>query len=206
MAKTRVPRQILNKQGLNPRQEKFVYEYLLCLNARQAAVAAGYSGKRVGVLASRMIRSPAIAKAIAAGKARQLKRTDLSAERVLEELRRLAFMDPRRVFDAVGNLLPVKDWPTELSSSLASFEVIKKNAVAGDGHIDVIHKVKFWDKPKSLEMLAKHFALLVERVENSGGITVQWLPAEISASIPAESVKRLPAHTEPPTLPEPSSD
>jgi hypothetical protein len=41
-----------------------------------------------------------------------------------------------------------------------------KNAAAGDGKTDVIHKVKLWDKVRALELLAKHFALLVERTEH----------------------------------------
>jgi hypothetical protein len=56
------------------------------------------------------------------------------------------------------------------AACLAAVEVTKKNLTAGDGEIDTVLKVKIWDKPRSLEMLAKHFALLTERIEHSGQI------------------------------------
>lgn len=92
----------------------------------------------------------------------------LTAERVLEELRRLSFSNVQDIFDEQGNLRPIQTLTREQASCIASLEVIKKNAEAGDGHIDVVHKLKVWDKTRSLEMLAKHFALLIERVELSG--------------------------------------
>jgi phage terminase small subunit len=100
-----------------------------------------------------------------AGKAKQLDRVELTAARVLEELRRLAFADLRSFFDAAGNLKPIATWTPEQGSQVSSFEIVKKNLVAGDGLIDTVHKFKGWDKVRSLEMLAKHFRLLVERVE-----------------------------------------
>src|SRR5262245_16333963 len=129
-------------------------------------------------MASKMLADPVIKAVIDEAKAKQLAKADLSAVRVLEELRRIAFVDARQYFDDDGNLRPVSQWTPEMGSALAHFEVIKKNAESGDGHIDVIHKVKLWDKPKSLEMLARHFSLLVERTEASGGITIQWLAPE----------------------------
>jgi hypothetical protein len=47
---------------------------------------------------------------------------------------------------------------------------VKKNATAGDGVIDTIHKFKVWDKPKALSDLAKHFGLLVDKVEITSGL------------------------------------
>ena len=55
---------------------------------------------------------------------------------------------------------------------VAGLEVIKKNAAAGDGVVDTVHKVKVVDPVKALEMLAKHFGLLTEKLEHSGSITI----------------------------------
>jgi phage terminase small subunit len=87
---------------------------------------------------------------------------------VLEELRRLAFTDIRTFFDADGNLKPVQDLDDDQAACLASREVIIKNAKAGDGPTVEIHKIKLWDKMRALELLAKHFGLLTERLEVSG--------------------------------------
>jgi phage terminase small subunit len=84
-------------------------------------------------------------------------------------------VDMRSFFDEAGNLIPVSQLTPEQGSALASFEVIKKNAAAGDGVIDTVHKFKVWDKTRSLEQLAKHFGLLTEKIEHSGGLAVKWL-------------------------------
>jgi phage terminase small subunit len=164
--------------ALNDKQTRFVAEYLVDLNATQAAIRSGYSEDTAGKIGSENLQKPEIAAAIAIGKAKQLKSADLSAARVLEELRRLAMIDLRSFFDEHGNLKPVQDLTPEQGAALASFEVIKKNAEAGDGKIDTIHKFKVWDKPRSLEMLAKHFALLVDRID----VTGQSIPDRLNAA------------------------
>jgi phage terminase small subunit len=160
---------------LTPKQRRFVAEYLKDLNATQAAIRAGYSEKTAKVQASRLLTKANVASAVAAGTSKQLETAELSAVRVLEEMRRLAFVDMRSFFDEAGNLIPVSQLTPEQGSALASFEVIKKNAAAGDGVIDTVHKFKVWDKTRSLEQLAKHFGLLTEKIEHSGGLAVKWL-------------------------------
>jgi phage terminase small subunit len=159
---------------LNPKQRRFVAEYLLDLNATEAAKRTGYAPNSAGVTASRLLSDAKISAAIAEGQAKQLNRADLTAARVLEELRRLAFADTRAFFDAAGNLKPIHELTPEQGSQLAGLEVIKKNAEAGDGHIDIVHKIKLWDKTRSLEMLCKRFGLLTERLELNGALEVRW--------------------------------
>lgn len=155
---------------LTPKQERFVAEYLITLNATQAAIAAGYSEKTAESQGSRLLTNVKVAAALASGKARQLEKAELSAERVLEELRRLAFVDPRAFFDpATGKLKHPKDLDVETAAALQSFDVVIANVAAGDGVMDTIHKVKWSDKTRALEMLAKHFLLLVEQVRDVSG-------------------------------------
>lgn len=149
---------------LTPKQRRFVAEYLIDLNATQAARRAGYSSRVAKQQGTENLAKPIIKAALAAGRAQQLQTADLSAARVLEELRRLSMVDMRSFYDAAGNLKPIHALTPEQGSQLASVEVIVKNAEAGDGHTDRVHKIRVWDKPRSLELLAKHFALLVERV------------------------------------------
>jgi len=158
---------------LTPKQARFVAEYLVDLNAAQAAIRAGYSPKTAESYGPQALRNPQVASAVAAGKARQLDQADLSAARVLEELRRLAFADPRALFDANGNLKPIQDLDAATASTIASFEVIKKNAAAGDGVVDTVHKIRTVDKTKALDSLAKHFGLLIERIDHSGALVIK---------------------------------
>lgn len=159
---------------MTPKQQRFVAEYLKDLNATQAAIRCGYSAKTAGAQGSRLLTNAEICAAVTAGTAKQLDTAELSAARVLEEIRRLALSDARSFFDEHGNLKPMKDWTAEQGAQVASFEVVKKNLAAGDGQTDTIHKFKVWDKPKSLEMLAKHFALLTENVHHDGELVIRW--------------------------------
>lgn len=165
--------------ALRPKQARFVAEYLKDLNATQAAVRAGYTGKP-NVIGPRLLAHVGVAAAIQEGTAKHLESAGLSATRTLEEMRRLAFSDIRKLFDASGNLRPIHELDDETAACLASLEVVKKNLAAGDGKTDTVHKLKVWDKTRSLEMLAKHFGLLEDKVAHSGHLTIgfenAWQP------------------------------
>lgn len=159
---------------MTPKQERFVAEYLKDFNATQAAIRCGYSAKTAASQASRLLTNVNVQEAVAAAQARHRASDDLSAARVLEEYRRLAFVDLRSFFDEAGNLKPVHELTPEQGAALAGLEVIKKNAAAGDGVVDIIHKFKVWDKTRALESLAKHFGLLTEQVEHHGELRIRW--------------------------------
>ena len=163
------------------RQALFVAEYLVDLNATQAAIRAGYSERTAEKIGYENLHKPEIAAALADGKARQLAKADLSASRVLEEMRRLAFIDLGVFFDDVGNLKRINELTAEQRSALSSVKVVIKNVAAGDGHVDYVHEIKLWDKPRTLEMLAKHFKLLTEQIE----MTDKTDPATLAARVQA---------------------
>lgn len=166
---------------MTPKQELFVAEYRKDLNATAAARRAGYSKKTAHSQGERLLRNVEVAKAIKKITSKQLERAELTAERVLEEMRRLGFSNVQDLFDANGDLIPIHKLTREQAACISSIEVIMKNATAGDGKIDRVLKVKVWDKRATLEMLAKHFALLTEQVEHSGSVNFRWLtPAEKS--------------------------
>lgn len=158
--------------SLSAKQARFAAEYVIDLNACQAAIRAGYSAKAAETNGPRLLRNAQVAAEVQRLQREKLDASGLTAARVLEEMRRLAFSDVRGFFDAKGNLKEVWELTPEQGAALASVEVIKKNITTGDGEIDTIHKIKTWDKPRSLEMLAKHFGLLVEKIdhEHSGQI------------------------------------
>ncbi len=158
---------------LTPKQQRFVDEYIIDRNAKQAAIRAGYSPKTATEQGSRLLTNVQVRAAVDAKAVIQANDAGLTAQRVLEEYRRLAFMDLRSFFDEAGNLKPMSQLSAEQGSAMASIEVIVKNAEAGDGHTDRVHKFKLWDKTKALESLAKHFGLLTEKIEHSGGLVIQ---------------------------------
>ena len=58
----------------------------------------------------------------------------------------------------------------EARAAVASVTVVRRDLTSGDGSVDEIHQVRFWDKLRALEALAKHFGLLVEKVEHQGSV------------------------------------
>jgi phage terminase small subunit len=161
--------------ALTPKQARFVAEYLIDLNATDAAKRCGYSPKTAKQQGSRLLTDADVAQAVAEGKARQLQAADLTAARVLEEMRRLAFFDIAAIFDEGGNLRPIHDVPPEARAAITGVEVVRANLNPADGKRDpdYLHKVKVVQKDRALEMLAKHFGLLTEKVEHSGALLIQ---------------------------------
>lgn len=159
---------------LNAKQQRFVAEYLIDLNATQAAIRAGYSKRTAASIANENLSKPEIAAAVAEKTQAQLDKAGVTAEMVKARIALLAFQDVRQFFDEAGNLLAVTKLGDDAASQVASFEVIKKNAAAGDGVIDTVHKIRTVDAIKPLEMLAKHFGLLVDKVEHTGDLTIKW--------------------------------
>lgn len=152
---------------LTPKQRRFVAEYLVDLNATQAAIRAGYSAKTAGAVGSENLKKPEIARAVAEGKARQLEGAKLTAETVLEAIRRPLVADVRKLFDEHGAPLPLHTLTPEAASLIGGYEIVLKNAKAGDGHQDEVLKVRLVDRARYVEMAAKHFALLKEQLEVS---------------------------------------
>lgn len=151
-------------KGLNARQTRFVGEYLIDLNATRAYQTVYGGSERVAqVNGSRLLSVAMVAEAVAKGKGRQLASAELSAARVLEELRRLAFGD--RV--AIMRCRTVEDFeklPAELRALVdTGFEIFEAN-IKGvrDGKTDRVRRVRTVPKGQALEMLAKHFKLLTE--------------------------------------------
>jgi phage terminase small subunit len=164
--------------AMTPKQERFIAEYLKDLNATQAAIRAGYSAHTANRIASENLSKPDVQAAVAEGQAKHLAAVDLTAIRVLEEIRRLSFSDTGALYDADGHLRPLHQLPPAVRACIASIKTTKKNLTVGDGAQEDVVEVRLWDKLRALEMAAKHFALLTERVEHSGGMDIVWKDSE----------------------------
>lgn len=100
------------------------------------------------------------------GHAKALRMQEITAERTMMEIGRLAFANRADMWRD-GRLLPFDQWPRDSLALLEGFEVVIKNAAAGDGHTDTVHKVHLAKKLGALDLLAKHFGLVTEKVEMS---------------------------------------
>lgn len=159
---------------MTPKHRRFIAEYLTDLNATQAAIRSGYSRKTAGSQAFDLLKKPEIAAEVARLQAQHLDDAGLTATRVREEIARLAFSDIRRLFDARGNLRPIHELTEAEAAVLAGVEVLKKNVTSGDGLVDTLYKVKIWDKPKALEMAAKHLGMYDDSARLEGEFILRW--------------------------------
>ncbi|RKH93631.1 terminase small subunit [Corallococcus sp. AB038B] len=152
-------------QALTANQERFVQEYLVDLNGKQAAIRAGYSERSAEVTASKLLSNPKVRAAVDAAKAARAERVEVKADDVLRELLLIARTDIGDAFSPTGALLPLKEMPAHLRRAISSIEV-EQLTVDGEA-IGTVAKVKLWDKPKSLELLGKHLRLFVDKVETT---------------------------------------
>ena len=79
-----------NPSGLTDKQERFVAEYLVDSIGSAAAVRAGYSERSAQSNARDLLANPKVRAAINAGKRRIVKKLELTAEKVLADIDRIA--------------------------------------------------------------------------------------------------------------------
>ena len=153
---------------LTPKQQRFVAEYLVDANATQAAIRAGYSQKTANKVGPRLLVNVGIAAAIATKQDKQLAKLEITAERVLQEIARLAFYQPKEFYNSDGSVKQMHDLSDDAAACIAQLDIILANIDAGDGKRDRMHRIKLADKLRALELLAKRFGLVKEQVEVTG--------------------------------------
>lgn len=146
--------------SLNAKQARFVEEYLIDLNATQAAIRAGYSEKGAHVRGAELLSNRKIADAVADAKDSRSERTEITQDRVLAELAKIGFSDIRKALTDSGNLVDPQEWDDDTAGAIASLEVVTVRGSAGDEReFDHIHKIKTWDKLSALEKIGKHLGM-----------------------------------------------
>jgi phage terminase small subunit len=151
---------------LTPKQQRFVDEYLIDLNATQAAIRAGYSEKTAQEIGSENLSKPIIAEAIAAAMKEREKRTEITQDRVLKEYAKLAFLDPRRFYDEDGALIPVHKLDADVAAALVGVDVHEEKV---DGvAIGQTKKIKFVDKKGALDSVARHLGMFNDKLQMTG--------------------------------------
>lgn len=160
------------KRQITARQARFADEYLIDLNATQAAIRAGYSAKTAASQGERLLRNVEVAAAVRAAKAARAEKTGITQERVLAELELLAFSDiDHYVVDDDGQVTVAAGAPRSAKRAIASIKRKRRewSDGKGDGHtVEVEVELKFWDKPGNLKLAGRHVGLFPDRVELTG--------------------------------------
>ncbi|GKX54090.1 terminase [Leminorella grimontii] len=162
--------------ALTDKQEMFCREYLIDLNATQAAIRAGYSDKTANRTASENMSKPDVQSRIAELKAERNDRVDIDAEYVLRRLVEIDQMDVLDILTESGDLKPVAQWPKLWRTTLSGLDII---AMASEGNTAaLLKKIKWPDKVKNLELLGKHVSVQAfkEQVEQKVTATHNIMP------------------------------
>lgn len=166
--------------ALTPKQERFVSEYLIDLNATQAAIRAGYSEANASKIASELLDKTHVKSAVDEALKKRAEKTDITAERVLAEIANMAFYDPAEIMREIGEEDADDDGRYRYSDDgkiyglrgpgdIRSLPEKVRRAITGwswDKAGNFV--VKLADKSKALDQLARHLSLYNDKLEVTG--------------------------------------
>lgn len=155
---------IRGSRGLTPKQARFVEEYLVDLNATQAAIRSGYSRRTAEKIGSENLHKPEVSAAIEQGKKALSEKTGITQDRVLKELARVAFADPRRVMrwsESGVSPIPSEDLSDDDAAIVSS---VTETKTKDGGSM----KIQTNDKIRALELLGKHLGIFPEKRQITG--------------------------------------
>lgn len=163
--------------ALTDKQEIFCREYLVDLNATQAAIRAGYSEKTANAQASRLLVNVNIQNKIQELKLNRNERVEVDADYVLKRLVDIDQMDVLEILTDAGDLKPVKDWPKVWRTTLSGLDVMAMSS-GEEGSEALLKKIKWPDKVKNLELLGKHVKVQAfkEQIEQKVEATHNIMP------------------------------
>ena len=126
-------------------------------NATQAAISAGFSAKTAGVTGAKLVKDPRVLAEISKRRADLCSKLEITTERILQERARLAFYDPRKLFDGDGKPIPIHLLDDDTAAALAGLDVHEEFAGSGEDRVFIGYtkKYKLPDKNSSLTALEK---------------------------------------------------
>lgn len=135
--------------ALTPKQERFVAEYLIDLNATQAAIRAGYSVKTAGQIGEQNLKKLDIAAAVKSAMEKRASRNDVTQDEVISGLRELRDISMGKKPMRITEVLRVSGKPPKtIEIDVKVFE-----AAAAKG---------------ALELLGKHIGMFKDKLELTG--------------------------------------
>lgn len=152
---------------LTEKQKRFADEYLIDLNATQAAIRSGYSNKTASEQGSRLLANVKVRAYIDERMAQHSVRTGVNQERIIRELARVAFLDPTKLVN-MDSAEVSGDASEDDRVAIAS---VKVKTSATDTGYSTEREVKFADKLKALELLGKRYGMWIDRQDVNATVT-----------------------------------
>lgn len=174
------PEDIILRKNLTPKQRLFVIEYTKDGNGKRAAMATGTKEKYASSVAGRYLDPNGdfahVAKAAREAFEEKRAETKIDAARIVEELGRVAFFNPKRLLDDEGMLTNLKEMPDEVAVSIKKIRVTYRVGVDSNGEPAKVKmtELEFWNKLDALKQLAQHLGLLKESHSTVNVLTLDW--------------------------------
>lgn len=161
--------------ALNDKQRRFVAEYLIDLNATQAAIRAGYSAKTAEWIGPQLLKKTHVAEAVCIEMKEREKRTDITQDRVLRELAKIGFADIRKAVkwgDGIAVVDPESGEQTISNGvALVGSEEIDDETAASISEVSQTAqgiKIKMHDKRAALVDIGRHLGMFTDKTEITG--------------------------------------
>ena len=156
--------------ALNDRQQAFVREYLVDLNASAAYRRAGYTSGNSDVNGPRLLGNAGVQAAVQEAYQKRAAKVELTAEQVLREIKVAAFLDPLELFTADGTLKPLNEMPEHARRAIAGLEVEELYEGHGKNRkwIGYVKKVKLVSKEGTLTLAGRHLGMFTDTTELTG--------------------------------------
>jgi phage terminase small subunit len=154
----------MTKATLTPKQAAFIDEFACDMNATQAAIRAGYSAKTAKEQATRLLSNVHVSAAIAEKRADRSERTGITADRVLQELARVAFFDIRKLLNDDGAMKPLSELDDDTAAAIAGIDLTELRDGEGTP-VGMLKKIKIADKLVALDKLARNLGLLQDKLK-----------------------------------------
>jgi len=170
---------------LTNKQQRFVDEYLIDLNATQAAIRAGYSEKTARQTGAQNLSKPVIADAIQNRMQERSEKTGIDAKYVLDRLHEIDQLDIADLLDDSGKVRPIQQWPKAWRTSISGLDI--HELVVGDIET-IVRKVKWPDKLRNLELIGKHVSVSAFAERDGEGEKGEPLAISFNVAEPVKSV------------------
>lgn len=174
---------VISIAKLTAKQDMFCKEYLIDLNATQAAIRAGYSRKTAGAIGKENLQKPHLAKRIQYLMNNRSERVEVSADYVLDRLASIDKMDVLDILDDDMNILPISKWPKTWRISISGIDITElKGDSKEEKTLSLLKKIKWPDKTKNLELLGRHFKMFTDKIDFGGHLTVRTIRKRFDGS------------------------
>ncbi len=157
---------------LTPKQQRFVDEYLIDLNATQAAIRAGYSKKTAAVIGAENLIKPNVALAIQEAQTKLSERTEITQDAVLKELAKIGFsnmLDYIKINQDGEFITDFSALTREQAAAIGEVTVETYTEGRGDDAEEVKRvKFKLLDKRAALVDIGRHLGMFPSKHEHTG--------------------------------------